>query len=214
MTTPSTHPVSPGDVARLRSAARAGRAALDATTRRGAETAIVESLLGLDEFQRPGGPGRESLAVGWYMPTDGEVDLGGAVEELRRRGHSLWLPVIGEARTMDFGRWDSHTPLGANRYGIPEPVVRSGPSAHGIDRVAATALDVVVVPSVVLDPAGHRLGFGAGYYDRALADSNATTIGVGFALQLVDALQPEPWDITLDIVLTERGVSRPKANHR
>ena len=207
MTSPSSHPLPEHDTARLRSLIRERRRALGGEQRRAAESAITANLVGLAELlRRDDRHGSGALDVGWYLATDGEVDLIGAVGELRDRGHRLWLPVVGPDTSIRFRRWEPHTELQDNRYGIPEPV------ASPVDPTAertARGLDAVVVPSVALDRAGHRVGFGAGYYDRALAGTTATTIGVGFAVQLVEELTPQPWDVTLDVVVSDEGVVRP-----
>ena len=69
---------------------------------------------------------------------------------------------------------------------------------------------MVVVPCVAVDPSGNRLGFGAGYYDRALAGpSPVIRLGVAFEVQVVDRIEPAPWDVPLDVVVTESRVIRP-----
>jgi 5-formyltetrahydrofolate cyclo-ligase len=136
------------------------------------------------------------------MPVDGEVDLGGLAERLRRAGWSLALPVVGPNGTMAFHRWEPEGQLRPNRYGIDEPV--------GSDPVRVEELDVVVMPAVGVDRQGNRLGFGAGFYDRALSDRPAglLTVAAVFECQLVDRLEPQPWDVPVDVVVTERGVYR------
>ena len=214
MTPPGTDPPAEHEIAALRALVRERRRALSGVARRAAEDAIASHLLGLEQLS--GGldqAGRDAVEVGWYLATDGEVDLAGAVDELRDRGHRLWLPVVGPDTTMSFRRWEPHTTLTPNRFGIPEPVAPAAdptielPAERAAER-AASELDVVIVPSVALDRAGNRVGFGAGYYDRALAGAATTTIGVGFAIQLVEVLTPQPWDVTLDLVVTDDGVVR------
>jgi 5-formyltetrahydrofolate cyclo-ligase len=66
----------------------------------------------------------------------------------------------------------------------------------------------VVVPLIAFDARGHRLGMGAGWYDRSFAFRSARAappwlVGAGFAAQQVDTLSPESWDVTLDAVCTE-----------
>jgi 5-formyltetrahydrofolate cyclo-ligase len=70
--------------------------------------------------------------------------------------------------------------------------------------------DVVIVPGLAFTAAGDRLGQGGGWYDRFLSEVRAdcVSIGVCFAEQLVDALPVEAHDVTLDHVVTDRGVAR------
>lgn len=186
------------DAATLRVRCRAARRGIDTTTRRAAESALAEQLLELTELSGPG-----QLAL--YLPTDGEVDLSGAADELRRRDWQLFLPVIGPERSMTFAPWSPESPMVGNRFGIAEP------EHDDADLVTADALGVVIVPCVAVDRSGHRLGFGAGYYDRALATATATLrIGVAFETQVVERLRPEPWDVPLDVVVTETRVLRPE----
>ncbi len=184
---------TPPDLHELRRRARAARRAIDGEDRTRREGAIVSALVGLDELTGP-------VAVGWSLPTDGEVDLSGATEPLIERGVSLWLPVVGPDVSMRFARFTPGDRLVRNRYGIAEP-------ADDAVRCDADALDVVVVPCVAVDLAGNRLGFGAGYYDRALAArGSATTVGAAFEAQVVAELDPDPWDVALDVVVTEERV--------
>ncbi len=185
--------------AHLRATARAARVALDGAARDRAQAAIAARLVAL--------PGLVAgTRLGWYLPTDGEVDLDAACAPLRARGVELLLPLVGPEHSLRFAPWHDDTPLQTNRYGIDEP-------AHSPDQsVTAGQLDAVVVPCVAVDPAGHRIGFGAGYYDRALAPSSARRIGVVFEVQVVDHLEPAPWDVPLDLVLTEARELRPDAH--
>ncbi len=74
----------------------------------------------------------------------------------------------------------------------------------GDETVDPESMDLVIVPAVALDAAGNRLGRGRGFYDRLLASTRATTIGVGYDFQLIaDGLPVEPHDVALDIVITE-----------
>jgi 5-formyltetrahydrofolate cyclo-ligase len=183
----------------LRATVRAARRALGDAERRRAQAAIVDRLLSLDELRRAG-------RVGWYLATDGEVDPIGAVDALRARGTQLWLPVVGAERSMRFAPWHRDAAMRPNRYGSVAPA-GADPRAEGADE-----LDAVVVPCVAVDESGHRVGFGAGYYDRALAGTGAVRIGVAFELQVVAQLTPAPWDVPLDVVVTEARCVRPDAH--
>jgi 5-formyltetrahydrofolate cyclo-ligase len=197
--TPDGH-VDGDATAALRRSARHARRSLDDRARAAAEDLICDGLVSLEELSHPG-------RVGWYLATDGEVDLAAAARQLRSLGTELWLPVVGASRSMTFAAWAPGTALEPNRFGIAEPVH----SPH--DLVEAGALDAVVVPCVAVDPQGHRVGFGAGYYDRALAGASRTArIGVAFEVQVVDQLQPAPWDVPLDVVVSEARIIRPDAN--
>jgi 5-formyltetrahydrofolate cyclo-ligase len=67
-------------------------------------------------------------------------------------------------------------------------------------------IELIVVPAVAYDRRGNRVGRGKGFYDRLLANTRATKIGVGYDFQLVDEIDAEPHDVTMDIVITESEI--------
>ena len=94
-----------------------------------------------------------------------------------------------------------------NRFGIPEPSLRQ-------HRIALPwALDVILVPLVGFDSACRRLGMGGGFYDRTLGFlrhrthwRRPTLIGLAHECQRVAELEAQPWDVPLDMVVTEKRV--------
>jgi 5-formyltetrahydrofolate cyclo-ligase len=115
---------------------------------------------------------------------------------------------------MHFARWDEDAALVPNRFGIDEP-------APPLEDVAPAELDVVLVPCVAVDADGNRVGFGAGFYDRAFArpdtGPDATTpprravlVGVVHDVQLVDRIEPDPWDVPMDLIVTGSRVVRTR----
>ena len=193
---------TPPDVGSIRRTARAARRSLTGGVRQAAQGQLLARLLGLDELRGPG-------CIGLYLPTDGEVDLTASVDELSSRGWQLHLPVIGPEHSMAFRPWHPGEPLTANRFGIHEP-----PAEERSD-VTATDLDVVVGPCVAVDRTGNRVGFGAGYYDRALAGPAGRplphTVGVVFEVQLVDTVPARDWDVPMRVVVTESCAIRVPA---
>ena len=73
-----------------------------------------------------------------------------------------------------------------------------------------TELEVVLVPLVAVDWSGNRLGHGAGYYDRTFAFRQGHThpvlIGLAHRFQILESIEPSPWDIPVDLVVTETGI--------
>lgn len=63
-------------------------------------------------------------------------------------------------------------------------------------------VEVVIVPLLLCDKNKNRVGYGKGFYDRYLAGKKVIKIGLAYDFQLVDALNPNPWDIKLDYVVT------------
>ena len=96
--------------------------------------------------------------------------------------------------------WVFGEPLIAGVWGIREPK----PEAAVVDP------DILLVPLLAFDRAGHRIGYGAGYYDLTLAQLRARkpviAVGLAFAAQEIAAVPATPRDARLDLVLTEREV--------
>jgi 5,10-methenyltetrahydrofolate synthetase len=98
---------------------------------------------------------------------------------------------------MHYRAWDGQPPAALDERGIP--------TCEG----APVVPDVVLVPCVGFTASGYRLGYGGGYFDRWLAaHPGVTAIGVAWAEAEIDeaSLQPQPHDLTLTLIVTERGV--------
>jgi 5-formyltetrahydrofolate cyclo-ligase len=176
----------------LRAAALARRAALDEAVRRDAASAVAKLAAPLVQ------PG---AVVALYLPIRGELDTGPLAVALRARGHDLALPVVG-ARDgpLGFRAWTPGDALDPGFGRIPQPLPES----------PAVTPDFLFVPLAAFDRAAHRLGYGAGFYDRTLEAlrraRHTPAFGLAFAAQEVAALPAEPHDVALDGIVTERGV--------
>jgi 5-formyltetrahydrofolate cyclo-ligase len=182
------------------------RLALTPRQRAAAERSIRATLERLGVFRRGG-------HVALYLPMPGEVDLRPCLAVAKRHGTRVYVPriVSHRRRRMLFAPWTDGGSRRTNAFGIVEPG-----SAAGSRPVIG--LDAVVLPLVGFDLDGNRLGMGAGYYDRALRrrrDRGAAwrrprLIGVAYACQQVPAIPASPWDVPLDLVVTERGIIVPR----
>ena len=189
----------------LRRQLRARRRGIPDAARRVADAAIRRSLEQLGVWRR-------GHRVAAFLGMPGEVDLRPCFASAWRRGVQVYVPHIVSRRDgrMAFVPFQTGTPLCGNAFGIAEP--RHG--ARG--RLPVRHLDTILVPLVGFDAQGHRLGMGAGFYDRALRPRldraqpfrRPRLIGVAYSVQQVARLEPAPWDVALDLVVTERGVLR------
>ncbi len=177
-----------------RTAARNARRGIAPDVRADASAAIAGLVERLPELEAVG----TALVYG-AMPD--EVDVGPLSAALRARGVRLALPrVDGKRLTLHWHEDDA--PLQAGSFGLTEPA----PEAPAAD---PAEIDLVIVPGVAFDAACNRLGMGAGYYDRLLADMpHAVTVGVAFDEQVVDEVPCEAHDRPLDAVVTPSGVRR------
>jgi 5-formyltetrahydrofolate cyclo-ligase len=92
--------------------------------------------------------------------------------------------------------------LRPNKYGIPEPVPED--TAH----CEYDYIDLVIVPGVVFDQCGHRIGYGGGYYDRFLSkiDLSVPRLSVAFEVQVIREIPAESHDLPVDKIITEERV--------
>lgn len=190
--------LSPADSrAALRRDLRARRAALSPRERLAAAEGVVAQLERIPEFLT-------DRRIAGYWATGGELPLLGLMPGLRARGQQYHLPVVGADKRLHFAPWRPGIEVVPNRYGIPEPVCAETELRRPHD------IELVLVPLLGFDRRGWRLGFGGGYYDRSFAFlrdreevGRPVLVGVGYALQEVDAIEAMPWDVRLDYVATE-----------
>jgi 5-formyltetrahydrofolate cyclo-ligase len=174
----------------LRAATLARRDALSGRQRMAAAQAIA--LRGLPIEIMPG------AVVAGYSPIRSEIDPAPLMQELAARGMRLALPVItARDSPLGFRLWAANDKLLRGPLGILEP----SPDA------AEIVPDIVLVPLAAFDRLGHRIGYGAGHYDRTLArlrdSKKIIAIGLAFAVQEIETIPALPHDVALDYVLTE-----------
>lgn len=182
------------DVARWRKSERArliaARAILPAAMRATNDAAIRAHLAAL-----VGAPGGRVIAGFW--PIGAEPDLRPLLASWHEMGAQIALPVVEvRAAPLVFRRWTSDTAMITSLWDIPAPP----PDAP------ALIPDIILLPLVGWDGAGHRLGHGGGYYDRTLAAlSPGQTIGIGYQGARIATIYPQPHDIALAHIVTEVG---------
>jgi 5-formyltetrahydrofolate cyclo-ligase len=136
--------------------------------------------------------------VSGFMPMKSEIDPLPLMKRLAEAGAMLALPVVaGRGKPLVMRAWHGE-PLAEGVWGLRQP----GPDAPEVEP------DILLVPLLAFDRAGHRIGYGAGYYDMTLARLRARkaikAIGIAFAAQEISAVPATPRDEKLDLVLTER----------
>ena len=180
----------------LRAQALARRDALDPFWR-------IEASLEMAETARDGiAVGPETVVAGFW-PMRSEVDVRPAMFALREKGARLCLPAILDRTTIVFRELVRGAPLVDMGFGTHGP----GEEAGVLDPA------IMLVPLAAFDARGHRIGYGGGYYDRAIARLAAKglaprLIGIAFDCQEVERVPEEGHDVVIPEVLTESGLRR------
>jgi 5-formyltetrahydrofolate cyclo-ligase len=177
----------------LRAIALAGRDALSDAQRAFAADAIAARGL-------PFGLLKGAVVAG-YSPIRSEVDPLPLMRRLADDGARLALPAVTtRGPSLIFRAWSASEKLLLGPLGILEP----SPAA------AEVVPDVMLVPLAAFDRLGHRIGYGAGYYDHTFSHlrkiKTVTAVGVAFAVQEIKAVPALPHDVALDYVLTETAM--------
>jgi len=193
------------DIRATRLQLRRRRRSIPRAKRLAAERAILRHLKQLRVF-RPG------ARVAVYLSMPGEVSLRAGLADAARAGTRLYAPRIISRRrlSMFFLPFAPGGRTPSNFFGTQEP------DGNFDRRLATLEFDTIVVPLLGFDRRGVRLGMGAGYYDRTLrrridparAWRRPRLIGVAFACQELAVIEPAPWDVPLDCIVTEREIVR------
>ena len=137
----------------------------------------------MDEYQR-------ASSVMAFVGFKGEPDTDPLFARLAVDGKRLLLPRVEPSGIVVA---EGNTPWAASKFGVQEP---TGPA------VAVDEIDLVIVPGLAFTPAGDRLGYGQGYYDRLLPTVSAPTVGVCFEDQLVDEMPVAAHDVRVGAVVS------------
>ena len=194
----------PADATRaeFRRAMLARRAALTPDARRERSRRIRARVEGLPGFA-------DYPLLCCYVGFRDEVETAELILALLAAGRRVVVPthLHRTGRPLVFARIDSWSDLEPGHFGVLQP------PAERLRAVPTGEIPLFLVPGVAFDPAGNRLGFGLGFYDRSLADAapGAIKVGLAFEEQVVDRLDAAPHDIPMDLVITEdRTITPPR----
>ena len=174
----------------------------DAVTRRNAlpapERSAAAAAIAARPFPLPITPG---VIVSGFMPLKTEINPLPLLRMLADAGAQLALPVVaGKGKPLIMRAFAFGDALASGQWGIREPKPEAG----------EVAPDILLVPLLAFDRNGHRVGYGAGYYDMTIAKFRAmkpiSAVGIAYAAQQIDTVPVTPRDARLDLVLTEREV--------
>jgi len=135
----------------------------------------------------------------------GEVETITLIRNALAQGKRVCVPVIEPGNedlyTVEIDNLDN---LVSGHFGILEPAANE----NHIRRIDSP-WDLAVVPGVAFDRFGHRIGFGKGYYDRFLARAKAPKLALAFSFQVVSPFETLPYDVRMDLILTEKETIEP-----
>lgn len=176
----------------LRRAALARREAVEPAASLALNSRLAEEGLRLARLWRP-------QIVSAFHPLRGEPNTLPLLTALADEGFATALPaVVGRGSPLTFRLWRPGEPTRAGAMSIREP----------LEDAPVVDPDLLFVPLACFDGRGHRIGYGAGYYDRTLSKLRATkpvhAVGVAHGVCEVDAVPYETHDQSLDAVVTEQ----------
>ncbi len=178
---------------KLRAERLAARDAIDTAERMEKSLSLASHGMGAIDL------GEQSIVSG-FLPIRSEVDVRPLLDLLRDRGARICVPVVLDKQTIVFREFVHGAELVAGVFGTVGP----GPEVTELEP------DIMLVPLAAFDRRGHRIGYGGGYYDRAIhrfqqKGCNPRLIGIAFDCQEVASVPDEPHDIRLHGILTESG---------
>ncbi len=191
----------------LRQSLRARRRQISPSQQQLAAQQLMQRIIKLRAYRR-------ARHVAAYQASDGEISPALLLRHAALQGKNCYLPRIrfgcADQKHMSFQRYHPRQALRVNRYGIGEP------AGLRYDARSPTKLDIVLVPLAGFDKNGGRLGMGGGFYDRCFAFKNRKLqqkpllIGIAHHSQEVSALPIDGWDISLDVIITDRTMIVPR----
>ena len=186
----------PSSMQEQRRGALRARRALSDEYRASASHVVCQRIVTSREFGA-------SETLGCFLPMHDEVDTREIVERAWRANKRVFVPILRGSAKMLFCEIKPDSELERDRFGIWEPV-------RGVLR-EPQRLDMIVTPTVAFDADNNRIGMGSGYYDRCFAFLRnrkywlrPKLIGVAYECQKVEKIVPNPWDIRLYRIVTER----------
>jgi len=150
-------------------------------------------------------------AVALYFPIRGEVDTRPFLKYFLRQKKRVLFPKTDRAtKSVQFFEVADFAELRSGVFGVAEPAPRPGQQP--------VAPDVLLVPGVAFSADCHRLGYGAGYYDRYAAELESSGrraavrfVGLAYEFQISDSVHHEPHDHPMDFVVSEEKIFRKVA---
>jgi 5-formyltetrahydrofolate cyclo-ligase len=156
---------------------------------------IVKRLKNIHELD-------QSTVVACYISFDNEVYTHGFIREYIKQKEILIPFIDRQTKKLHLSHLKNWKELQSGCYGILEPEKSS------LRIKKPSIVDVFLIPGIVFDRYGNRIGYGCGYFDKLLSKLDATKIGLAFDFQVLERIPHEPHDIKMDYILTETQTIR------
>lgn len=142
----------------------------------------------------------EAKIVGITVSQGFEWDTKSLIEAGWQQGKTITVPkCIPSNKTMKFYKLEHFGQLEKSYYNLLEPIM--GETVE----ISKSQIELLIVPGLLFDPKGYRIGFGGGYYDRFLADFPNETASLAHTSQIKDQLPLNSFDIPVRHIITESG---------
>ena len=169
------------------------RSELDTELKKELDRRICEGFINLASF-------RYAKTILMYAPSKGEINIMPIAEQALRCGKRIAFPVCNTTdHTMEFKYVTSLDELVCGEYSILTP-------PDGAETITDFSDSICIVPGLVFDYAGYRVGYGKGYYDRFLGSYNGSKLGLVYSDFILECVPRGRYDRHVDIILSERGV--------
>ncbi|MBQ4153345.1 MAG: 5-formyltetrahydrofolate cyclo-ligase [Oscillospiraceae bacterium] len=180
----------------FRAESKAYRRALRLTDKVRMDETIFQQIIALPEY-------REAKMLITYISTPIEVATFRLVEDALRNGKTVVAPrCVPDRIAMDFYRINGISDLETASFSVLEPKVAC------CERVSEFPDSICIVPGLLFDDEGFRLGYGKGYYDRFLSNYQGVTVGVCYTACMRERLPRGRFDRSVDLLVTEDKVVR------
>jgi len=148
---------------------------------------------------------RKSQTIGVTISLGMEIDTYRIIEKAWEDGKKVFVPkCYPQYKTLTFYLLDNFSQLENSFYGLREP---NTDISQAID---PTSIEWMIVPGLIFDRDGYRIGHGGGYYDRFLAAHSLSTISLCYSEQVVESISHDMYDIPVDMIVTPCEVIKAK----
>lgn len=157
---------------------------------------IFQYLVGMQIFEK-------SHSIFTYLNFKTEVKTNKIIDYSLKSGKDVFIPMCNTAiKELVVCKMDSWENLEQSKFGILEPKIENIKIGNRED------IDLAIVPGVVFDRIGNRIGYGAGYYDKFFSSlkNDICKVGICYSFQVMDSITVSPYDVPVDYLITEKEI--------